>query len=141
MTLSSAHGTSRRPDQRRKGPLPGVEREESLRARLDAIDPKKTFSVPHSITASAREPHRGNFEAERLGGLEVDEQMKFRRQHDREVTRFFALHNAANVVGRLATGAVSAGAVADQVAGFGLLAEAPFSSSCRYKGRTSCHGR
>ena len=58
--LSSAHGTSRRPDQRRKGPLPGIEREESLRARIDAIDPKR-----HSACL-IRSPRR---RASRIGAI------------------------------------------------------------------------
>src|SRR6266699_424694 len=44
---------SRRADQRRKRPVPEAERTESLRARIDEIDPDRTFGRSHySITSS-----------------------------------------------------------------------------------------
>ena len=38
-----------------------------------------------------------NGNAERLGGVEVDDQFEFCRLHDRQFGRFFALENAAGI--------------------------------------------
>src|SRR6266704_2741601 len=83
--------------------------------RLDRTSLRLAHSFNHLVGA----PEHGHrdLKAKRLGGLEVDEQIEFRGQHHRQVTRLFALHNAANVVARLAIGVGSAGTVADQAAG------------------------
>ena len=53
---------------------------------------------------------------------QVDDQFELGRQYDGQVARLLALENSAGVVAGLAIGIRSAGAVADQAAGFGLLA-------------------
>ena len=81
------------------------------------------LAAVHSMTSSARASSvRRDGKAERLRGFEVDEQIEFRRQHDRQVTRLFALQNAADIVAGLSIGVGPAGAVADEAAGFGLFA-------------------
>ena len=45
----------------------------------------------------AREQRRGHFEAERLGSLEIDDQLDFRGLHDRQVGGLFTLENATRV--------------------------------------------
>ena len=63
-----------------------------------------------------------NREAERLGGLEVDDQLDFRRLLDRQVTRLGTLQDAAGVNAGLSKHLLEVGRVADQPAGLGVLA-------------------
>ena len=54
----------------------------------------------HSITSSARASSvGGTVEAERLGGLEVDDQFEFGRRLHRQVGRLLALEDAVDVAG------------------------------------------
>jgi hypothetical protein len=60
------------------------------RAGHDAIYPQQTCSEPlldHLV--SARDKHWWYFEAERLGGLEIDYELEPGRSHQREVGRLF----------------------------------------------------
>src|SRR5262249_9637143 len=50
----------------------------------------------------ARQQHRRNFEAERLGGLEIDHQLEFRGLIDREVLGLGTFENLRHVVGAAA---------------------------------------
>ena len=52
----------------------------------------------HSITSSARASRRWrHIEAERLGGLEIDDQLDFRGLLDREVAGLCSLENLVDV--------------------------------------------
>ena len=44
-----------------------------------------------------KEERRGNREAKRVGGLEVDDQLKFRRLLHRQVARLVTLENAIDI--------------------------------------------
>src|SRR6266567_5305671 len=63
-----------------------------------------------------------NVDAQRLRGLEVDDNVEFCRQYHRQFGRLLTLHNTADVVTGLAVGIGSAGTIADEAAGFCLLA-------------------
>ena len=81
------------------------------------------FDPTYSITSSAR-PSSGSRdgEAERLGGLEVDDQLDFGRLLDRQIGGLLALENPAGVDAGLAIGIGNARSVAHQAAGRGELA-------------------
>jgi hypothetical protein len=53
--------------------------------------------APHSITSSARVKPRWNGEAERLGGLEIDDKLDFGRKSHRQVAGFGALQDLSTV--------------------------------------------
>ena len=77
-------------------------------------------SLDHLV--GAQEERLRDREPERLGRLEVDHQLEFRGQHDRQVGWLVAFEDAAGVDARLAIGIRSAGSVAEQATGFGDLA-------------------
>src|SRR5437899_1725437 len=52
-----------------------------------------------------------NVNAQRPRGFEVDKEVEFRRQHDRQVPRLLALQNTADISAGLAIGVWSAGSV------------------------------
>ena len=61
------------------------------------------MTVAHSITSSARASSgRRDFEAERLRGLEVDDQFELGRLHDRQIGGLFAFENTAGIDASLA---------------------------------------
>ena len=77
----------------------------------------------HSITSSARASSvGGTVEAERLGGLEVDDQLELGRLLHRQVGRLLALEDTAGVDADLAIEVSDAGPVAHQAAGRDELA-------------------
>ena len=54
----------------------------------------------YSITSSARSEERlGNCQAERLGGLEIDDQLELGRLLDRQVGRLRPSQNLVDIVG------------------------------------------
>ena len=81
----------------------------SARGQMQKLSGGEVSSSPlplaqlHSITSSARASSvGGTVEAERLGGLEVDDQLELGRLHDRQVGRLLALENAAGIDAGLA---------------------------------------
>ena len=66
---------------------------------------------------------RRNVETERLGGLEIDDQLEHGRLHDRQIAGFDTCENAAGIDAGLAIGIRDIGSVADQSSRFGELAE------------------
>src|ERR1035441_6349381 len=83
--------------------------------------PQQTVSL-FDYVVGERQQLRWHFEAERLGGLEVDHELEFGGSHDRQVGRLFALENPPGVDAGLAVGIRNAGPVAHQSAGHGGLA-------------------
>ena len=72
----------------------------------------------HSITSSARASSvGGHVEAERLGGLEVDDQLVLGRRLHRQVGRLFAFQNAIDVAGRAPVLVDVISPIGDQAAG------------------------
>ena len=69
--------------------------------RRRTADQRDELAAPHSITSSARASSiGGTVEAERLGGLEVDDQFELGRLLHRQVPRLGALENLVNVASR-----------------------------------------
>src|SRR5215813_2278999 len=72
-------------------------------------------SLDHLV--GAREQPAGNLEAERLGGLEIDDQLEFRGLlHDRQVGGLFTFENAAGVKSDLSVFLYQARSVTDEPA-------------------------
>ena len=75
------------------------------------------------MTSSARARIEGGIvEAERLGGLEVDDQLELGRLLDRQIGRLGALEDLSGVNADLAIGSREARSIADQAAGRGEFA-------------------
>ena len=68
----------------------------------------------HSITSSAATSSFRHGEAERLGGLEIDDEFELGRLHDRQVCRLLALKNPSSIDAGSAVGIGYAGSVAHQ---------------------------
>jgi hypothetical protein len=68
--------------------------------------------------------HRGG-EAERLGGLEIDDQFEGGRLHDRQVSGLGALEDLSSVNADLAKDSLEARPIADQAAGRGAFTDHP----------------
>ena len=91
---------------------------------MSAVGPKRTFTEPlldHLIGEG--EQRRRNSEAERPGGLEVDDELEFGGLHDREVGGLLAVENPAGVDADLAIGISDAGPVAHQATGYDVFAQ------------------
>src|SRR5262249_38721342 len=67
--------------------------------------------------------HRRNFDAERLGSLEIDEQVEFCGLHNRQVDGLFALEDFTNVSASLPVGLPKVRAIARESAGFSVLVQ------------------
>ena len=88
----------------------------------------------HSITSSARaSSDRRHVEAERLGGLEVDDQLVFGRRLHRQVGGLLAFKDAIDVDGGAAELVVRIRPIGDQAAGGDKV-------SGRSRSRAACAG-
>ena len=77
----------------------------------------------YSITSSARaSSDRRHVEAERLGGLEVDDQLELGRRLHRQVGRLLALEDAIDIAGRAPVLVDQVRPVGNQAAGGDVLA-------------------
>src|SRR5262245_16489869 len=81
-----------------------------------AIEPVASmFLFDHLVGAG--EERRRDFDAQTLGGLQIDDQFEFRRQRDWQVGWLLALENPAGVDTNLSIGLREAPTVAHQAAG------------------------
>ena len=77
----------------------------------------------YSITSSAMASRPGgNHKAKRLGGLEIDHELKLGRLQHRQVRRLLAFENSTGIDADLAIGS-NIGSIAHQAAGHGKLAK------------------
>jgi len=65
-------------------------------------DPRDELTPSFDHLVGERAQRRWNFEAEHLGGLEINHKFVFRRRLDRQVTGLLALEDTINVTGGLA---------------------------------------
>src|SRR5215469_8465935 len=79
------------------------------------IHPSFAFSFDHLVGSG--EQSRRDFDAQALGGLQIDDQFEFRRQRDWQVGWLLALENSAGVDTNLSIGLREAPTVAHQAAG------------------------
>src|ERR1035437_4853069 len=92
---------------------------------------QKAASFDHLVGAADQRQWDG--EAERLGGLEVEDQLDFRRLHDRQVGWLLGLEHPAGVGGE-ATGVIRfTASVAHQAAGHDKRAKLEYSGARDWK--------
>src|SRR5262245_55480503 len=85
----------------------------------------------HSITSLARaRSRRWDFDAQTLGGLQIDDQFEFRRQRDWQVGWLLALENPAGVDANLSIRIREAPTIAHQTAGRDELTQRINSGQC-----------
>src|SRR5206468_3316862 len=85
-------------------------------------DPKWPFAALLDHLIGAGEDRGRHGEAERLRGLEVDDQLECGRLLDRQIGRLGALEDLSGINAGLAIGSCEARSVADQAAGRGEFA-------------------
>src|SRR5262245_17572399 len=80
---------------------------------MSALGQKRTSSPLFDHLIGAREKRRGQDEAERLGGREIDEEFKFNRQLDWKIGGLYAPENFVDITGCATIGIGETCAVAD----------------------------
>src|SRR5262249_37200130 len=97
-------------------PLYPQKQTSELNRVMSALCQKRTFArLFDDLVRRGREIRR-HLDAERLGGLEVDDQLKFVRLYHRQVSRLLPLENSPDVDASMGVGIAEVGAVAHQAA-------------------------
>ena len=117
LAVGRRRARAQEPDGRQLAGLLRARRERPRRRR--AAEKRDELAAFHSITSSARASSCGwNVEAERLGGLEVDDQLDLCGLDHRQVCRLLALENAAHIDAGLAKRIRQICSIAHQAADF-----------------------
>src|SRR5215472_13228899 len=92
-------------------------RTSELSLEMSALCQKRTLRLflLNDLVRLGREIRR-HLDAERLGGLKVDDQLKSGRLHHRQVCRFLPLENSSGIDASLAIAVADVGAVTHQAA-------------------------
>src|ERR1700682_1891991 len=85
--------------------------------------PVSTANVSFDHLVCAAKQRQRESEAERLGGLQVDDQLDLHRLLDWEIGRLFAFENPARVDAHFAIGIPQTGSVAHKTARVSVIAE------------------
>src|SRR5262245_18002672 len=83
--------------------------------KFGARSARRNLLFDHFVGAG--EKRQWDFEAERLGGLEVDCQLELCRQYNRQIARLLTLEDAAGINASLPVCTVDAWRIAHQTAG------------------------
>src|SRR5262249_29311429 len=96
----------------------------AVQLAMSALGQKRTLPTSLNHLVGGSHQRRRNCEAQRLGGLEIDDKLDFGRKFHRQVAGFGALQDFVDIVSRAMEARVEIDPVANKAAGFDVFAVA-----------------